>query len=136
MAALHGQAFVNPRPWSEAEIAALMDSPLCFALVKEGGFLIGRAVAGEAELLTVAVDPARQGQGIGKSLVRQFVSEARARGADSAFLEVAADNVPAIAVYRKAGFVEQGRRRGYYGGIDAVMMACDMTDRVAFPPNP
>lgn len=122
MAALHGRAFVNPRPWSSAEIADLLTSPLCFVLTELEGFLIGRVVAGEAELLTVAVEPAAQGRGLGSRLIARFLAEAGLRGADAAFLEVAAENAIALAAYRKAGFVEQGRRRGYYGGVDAVVM--------------
>ncbi|MEO8244668.1 MAG: ribosomal protein S18-alanine N-acetyltransferase [bacterium] len=127
MARLHRLAFVMPRPWSEAEIAALLASPYCFVLEAAGGFLIGRVVAGEAELLTVAVDPALQGHGIGSGLVARFVTEARNRQADSGFLEVAATNAVAQAVYRRAGFVETGRRRGYYHDeigrvVDALVM--------------
>ncbi len=127
LARLHAQAFVMPRPWSEAEIADLLTSSFCFVLEAPGGFLMGRVVAGEAELLTVAVDPAQQGQGIGSALVARFVAEARARAADTAFLEVAATNAAAQAVYRRAGFVESGRRRGYYhdangAAVDALVM--------------
>jgi len=127
LARLHAAAFVMPRPWSEAEIADLLASPLVFVLQEPGGFLMGRVVAGEAELLTVAVDPALQGQGIGGRLVQGFVAEAAQRSADSAFLEVAEGNVAAIAAYRRAGFVQTGRRRGYYHdaagrAVDALVM--------------
>lgn len=127
LARLHGAAFVMPRPWSGAEIADLLASPLVFVLHEPQGFLMGRVVAGEAELLTVAVDPAAQGRGIGGRLVQGFVAEAERRGADSAFLEVAETNAAAIAVYARAGFVQAGRRRGYYHDtagrvIDALVM--------------
>ena len=114
MARLHAAAFTTPRPWSEGEIAALLTSPLVFTLTEAGGFLIGRAVAGEAELLTVAVDPAARGQGIGTRLIAGFLAEARVKNAESVFLEVAADNLAARGLYAAAGFAEAGRRRGYY----------------------
>jgi ribosomal-protein-alanine N-acetyltransferase len=114
MARLHAAAFITPRPWSEAEIAGLLASPLCFLCTRPGGFLIGRAVAGEAELLTVAVDPASRRQGIGSRLMADFLSEAGARKAESLFLEVAADNDAAQALYAAAGFQPAGIRRGYY----------------------
>lgn len=124
MAALHGAAFVDPRPWSEAEIAGLLASPLCFVLERERGFLMGRVVAGEAELLTVAVHPLARRQGTGAALVAGFVAEAARRGAETAFLEVAADNRAALGLYAAAGFTQTGRRRGYYGGgVDAVLMS-------------
>ena len=124
MAALHGAAFVNPRPWSAAEIAALLASPLCVVVWSEGGFAMGRVVADEAEVLTIAVEPAVQGQGIGSGLLGRLMDEARARGAEAMFLEVAEDNAAARAVYARAGFLEDGRREGYYGGVDALVMRC------------
>ena len=119
---------MTPRPWSEAEIAAVLDSALCFVLTAPLGFLIGRAVAGEAELLTIAVDPAARRQGIAAGLVAGFLAEARARRAGVAFLEVAADNAAARGLYAAAGFTDSGVRRGYYHtaagrAVDAVLMA-------------
>lgn len=132
MAALHHQAFTLPRPWSSAEFAALLDSPLVFALTAPGGFLLGRVVAGEAELLTVAVAPEDRGQGRGAELVAGFLAEARLRQAESAFLEVAADNAVAQRLYARQGFQPAGRRRGYYtapGHLpqDALIMVCPLT---------
>ena len=123
MSELHGRAFTVPRPWTAAEFAGLLGSPLCFVVLSEGGFALGRVVAGEAELLTIAVEPDRQGQGIGRRLMDLFLQEARQRGAEDLFLEVAADNGRAKALYARAGFVETGRRRGYYDGVDAVVMS-------------
>lgn len=102
----------------------LLASPLCFALSEPQGFIIGRVVAGEAELLTIAVTPEAQGRGIGGRLVARFLAEAVLRGAANVFLEVAADNAAGLALYQKAGFVASGRRRGYFGpGVDAIAMA-------------
>ena len=128
MAQIHARAFTMPRPWSEAEIGDFLISPLCFSLTGPGGFLIGRVVAGEAELLTVAVDPAMQGHGVGLDLVQRFLAEVGALRAERAFLEVAETNVSARAVYTKAGFAETGRRRGYYHNaaghaVDAIVMS-------------
>jgi ribosomal-protein-alanine N-acetyltransferase len=122
LAALHLRVFVNPRPWTAAEFAALLESPLCFLIEAEGGFALGRVVAGEAELLTIAVAPERQGRGVGRQLMAGFLAEAQSRAAESVFLEVAETNAPARALYQRAGFAEAGRRRGYYEGIDAVVM--------------
>lgn len=126
MARLHAASFKLPAPWSEAEIAATLASPFNFALLRETGFLLGKVVAGEAELLTVAVDPAARRQGIGRALVEAFLVEAKARGAESAFLEVAENNAAARSVYAAAGFRQTGRRKGYYRGaglvVDAILM--------------
>lgn len=114
MAAVHAASFTTPRPWTAAEIADLLDSAFVFVLSEPHGFLMGRAVAGEAELMTLAVDPSARKYGIGGRLVDGFLTEARARGAESAFLEVLASNLPAQALYARKGFEPKGKRRGYY----------------------
>ena len=114
LAAIHAASFVNPRPWSAPELRALLDGTGAFLLAEPGGFLIGRAIADEAELLTLAVAPDRRRGGIGARLVAAFTAEARARGAETAFLEVAADNAAALALYRRHGFAQTGRRPRYY----------------------
>lgn len=136
MALLHARAFTVPRPWTEDEITALIASPHVFVVQDAGeqGFLIGRAVAGEAEVLTIAVAPSARRQGIGAALMARFAAEAAARGAEVAHLEVAADNAAAIALYQRAGFARSGLRRGYFqapGGarVDALAMTCPLPPR-------
>ena len=115
MAALHARCFTTPRPWGEAEFSAILADPLAFLLVEgDFGFLLGRAVAGEAEVLTIAVLPEARRRGLGARLVARFLYQARLRGADEAFLEVAAGNAAALALYRTQGFGDAGLRRGYY----------------------
>lgn len=136
LATLHARSFTTPRAWTERELAALVEDPLCFLLLDgprsaPQGFLIGRSVAGEAELLTLAVAPEARRAGIGKQLVQGFLATARARAAETAFLEVAADNAAAQALYLTQGFAETGRRRGYYQRpdgtrLDALVMACEL----------
>lgn len=82
--------------------------------VAETGFALTRTVAGEAELLTIAVPPEGRRKGLGARLLRQAEAAASTLGATEMFLEVAADNAPAIALYTAAGFVRAGIRRGYY----------------------
>lgn len=128
MAALHALCFTTPRPWSETEIAELLSNRFCFAINAVSGFLLGRVVAGEAELLTIAVDPAARNQGIGTGLMQEFLTQAATRGADSVFLEVADFNTSAQRLYLASGFTETARRRGYYHApdgtrSDAILMA-------------
>ena len=131
LAALHARAFPVQRPWTEAEFAALLASPHAVLLTDPMGFLLGRVLAGEAEILTVAVDPAAQCQGRGRRLLEQFLADAIAHGATQAFLDVAEDNAPALALYARAGFSAVGRRRGYFTrrdgpAFDAILMARDL----------
>ena len=119
MTAIHGRAMTTSRPWSVAEIAGLLATETVFPLTRARGFALGRAAAGEAELLTLAVDPAAQRRGLGLELLTDFEREAVARGAYTAFLEVAEDNAPARALYARAGWMEAGRRIAYYARISA-----------------
>ena len=122
MAALHGSAF--ERPWDEAAFEALLVTFGVFGLILDGqGFIVCRAVADEAEILTLAVTPLVRRNGVGRALVEAAAGTANARGADSLFLEVASDNVAALALYAAAAFEPAGLRRGYYAnGADAVVM--------------
>lgn len=126
---LHRDAMapLGQRGWSGREIAALAGGRGCFALVIDEadggqtellGFVLARTVAEEAELLTLAVAPAAQRRGIGRSLLEEAAAEAAAAGAQRLLLEVSVDNVAAIALYERAGFVGLGVRRGYYGRCD------------------
>lgn len=128
LATLHARCFTTPPPWSAADFAGFLGDPLAFLLTEgDAGFLLGRAVAGEAELLTLAVAPESRRLGLGRKLVARFLYQARLRGAEEAFLEVSAANPGAQTLYAAAGFGESGRRRGYYatpegGRIDAIVM--------------
>lgn len=121
MAALHRLCFTTPRPWSEAELAQLVHAPGVIDLRKNNGFLLGRVIADEAELLTLAVHPSARRSGEGRALVSDFLHACR--DAASVFLEVAADNDPAIQLYRGFGFEQAGLRKAYYGKTDAIVMS-------------
>jgi [ribosomal protein S18]-alanine N-acetyltransferase len=128
MAAIHALCFTTPRPWTTPEITAFQIDPLCFTLVESESFLIGRAVAGEAELLTIAVAPQARRRGNARKLMQRFLYQARLRSAEIAFLEVAATNTPAIALYIAFGFARTGLRPQYYHPpgqppVDAILMA-------------
>lgn len=103
--------------------------PGCFLLTRPDGFLLGRAIAGEAELLTLAVNPAARRKGIGRRLVQEFILAAQVKGAEHLFLEVASDNPPAQALYAALGWQEAGRRPDYYApGLDAIILRLNLPD--------
>jgi len=131
LARLHAASFTTPRPWTEAELAGFLADPLCDLIARDDGFALIRTLAGESELLTIAVDPARRRRGLGRTLLDAALVRARARGAEAIFLEVAADNLAAIALYEAAGFQRSGTRPGYYRQadgfrIDALTMALSL----------
>ena len=114
MAALHAASFTTPRPWSAPEFRSLLADPAVFAETAAGGFALGRAAVGEAELLTLAVAPEARRRGIGRVLLAAFEAKAACRGARACFLEVAADNAAALGLYRGAGYADAGRRPAYF----------------------
>jgi len=83
------------------------------------GFSLSRSVAGESELLLLAVLPARQREGIGSLLLDDFIEQAAIGRVSRVHLEVR-DGNPAIGMYRAAGFTQVGRRRNYYHGANGV----------------
>lgn len=88
------------------------------------GLAMGWAAGGVAELLRIAIAPSRRRLGDGQRLLSAFLAETQARGAEEVWLEVRADNGPALALYLRSGFVETGRRPRYYpDGVDAVLMS-------------
>ena len=81
----------------------------------------------ECHILNLCVDPEYQGNGIGRRLLDQLFTIARARKADTAFLEVRPTNTQALSLYFSEGFNEIGTRRNYYpayiGREDAIILA-------------
>lgn len=131
LACLHRAAFWSERPWSAAEFDGLLDSRFVHLNTHPHGFALSRTVAGESELLTIAVHPDFQGQGIGRALTKEWLAGLRG-SAQTAFLEVAADNTAALHLYTTEGFTEIGRRAGYYArknaaAADAIVMQRGVT---------
>lgn len=127
-AAIAARAYRHMAPWSAAQIAASCDSPHSVFLASDQGFVLSRLVAGEAEILAFAIDPAAQRQGQARALLDRLHAALCARGATQVFLEVAADNAPAIALYLSQGYQRRGTRPGYYhralgGPADALLMS-------------
>lgn len=128
LAAIHGAAFTNPRPWTAAEFASLLASPSVFLCTLPHGLVMGRVILDESELLTIAVHSQAQGRGLGAGLLALFEAESLSRGAATGFLEVSAANPVAQRLYARAGWRETGRRRCYYRDVsgapcDAILMA-------------
>ena len=124
LADVHADAF--EAPWTGAEILRFANDPGGFALVADAdgrlaGFILCRLIAGEAEVLTLAVRPDARRRGVGAALLGEALGLAGLSG-DSMFLEVAADNAGAIALYERAGFERVGRRAGYYARVGAPAM--------------
>jgi ribosomal-protein-alanine N-acetyltransferase len=122
LAATHLASTIAPRAWSAAEFAALLADPAVLATGDARAFALGRLVLDEAEVLTLATHPSHRRQGLARAALAALLAALAARGALRVFLEVAADNDGALALYQAAGFRQAGRRRGYYGGTDALVL--------------
>lgn len=124
LAALHAAVFTGPGAWGADAMRLMLAMPGAFGLWLPGqGLVLARAIAGEAEILTLMVAPPAQRQGVGTRLLTAAMARAAANGARAMVLEVAAGNLAALALYRGIGFDQVGRRRRYYAdGADALVL--------------
>jgi ribosomal-protein-alanine N-acetyltransferase len=126
VSALHNTRF--PKAWGTGEFHSLLSQEPVFGFVARQtngkrsipnkltlpGFVLARHVAGEAEILTVAVQAKLGRAGLGWRLMQAAMREAHRRGGETMFLEVDGGNVPAVGLYRKLGFETVGERKAYY----------------------
>lgn len=89
--------------------------------------LVGWFIVDELHVATIATHPEFRGQGIGREILLYALRAAKEEGAIKSFLEVREGNEVAQNMYRSFGFVEDGRRMGYYkdNGEDAILMSLD-----------
>jgi len=138
LAMLHASVFTTP--WSPAALRDELTKPTVFGLALLASdqtnriisFVLFQRALDEAEMLTLATDPAFQKQGNAKALLATAFMHLTERGIIRCLLDVAADNAPAIALYESLRFHKDGRRKAYYKRhsappVDAILMHRDMT---------
>lgn len=108
--------------WTAPQMRSMLSLPGAILVTgqiagKVVGFGLLRAIAGEAELLLLAVDPTHRSAGHGRRILDRCLMVAELNGAETVFLEVRAGN-PAVHLYSKAGFNQYNRRKDYYLGRD------------------
>ena len=105
--------------WTESQCLGVVSMPGSHLVIARResaiGFALSRVIIDECELMLLAVNAQSQRSGIGRDLLDAIIGDARGAKATSVFLEVRSGN-PAISLYASTGFVEVGRRRGYYRG--------------------
>ncbi len=106
-------------PWDAASVASELTNRLSLWLVAEedgslAGYVGSQSVLGEADMMNVAVDPAFRRKGVAEALVTALLDELKSRGNYCLSLEVRVSNDAAIALYKKLGFSQVGRRKNYY----------------------
>jgi ribosomal-protein-alanine acetyltransferase len=103
----------------------------CWVAERDGallGYALAWVVVDRAELMSIAVDPAARGAGVGRALLDHVRARCGAEGATELALEVRASNGPARALYASVGLEQIGRRPRYYrDGEDAVTYACALS---------
>lgn len=122
---------VQRYPWTRGQFADSLQAGYWCVVDEEAGELRGYAIlmpaVDEVEVLTIGIAVQYQRQGVGGALLGGMLARAQARKMQRAFLEVRPSNAAAVALYRRLGFAEIGRRRGYYrdaaGCEDAIVMA-------------
>lgn len=129
LSAIHGRSFDDG--WTTADFETWLARPEAIAMVAENtgtvAFGLALEAGSDAELLTIATDPASRQTGLGRRIFQALDNEARIRGLERWVLEVARNNLPAIGLYKSSGFMEIGVRKAYYrtrdGRVDALVMS-------------
>jgi len=132
LARLHMRAYDRLRPWTAQDFASLLETPHVYLCTRAHAFALGRAVAGEVELLTIATDPEHRRQGLARACLADFEAEAKTRNATRSFLEVDHENPAAISLYESVGYATIATRDAYYSLRDgtranALIMAKTLT---------
>ena len=119
VAKLHAECFPDDA-WNSSSLATVLAMPgadgrICYG--EDGspcGVLLDQCLGPEGEILTLGVAPASRRRGVARALLQDLIARARTGGAQRLLLEVAADNMAALALYTSLGFARQGIRRHYY----------------------
>lgn len=139
LAVLHAAIFTAPwdQAWSAGSFAQVLAMPGARGWLLEQdsrpvGFLLARFTLDEGEILLTGVLPEARRKGHGRRLIEAAIAAARGAGIARLFLEYAEPNIGAATLYRAAGFVPTGRRRGYYGAVegrpcDAIACTLDLS---------
>ena len=118
MAKLHSMPGSLTRPWSESEYKNLLATDTIKFFYVENGFLVGRLIGSDAEILNVIVHPKYRRFGKARYLIGKFEKEAKNVGSSRCFLEVAESNSPADKLYHDLGYLKVGYRKNYYEFVD------------------
>ncbi|MFG1478437.1 GNAT family N-acetyltransferase [Xanthobacter sp. V4C-4] len=135
LAQLHGASFAHG--WATEEFERMLAEPAvrghvavvggrgAFLPGGVAGFVLSHVVVPEAEILSIAVTAGARGRGLGRELLAYHLARLAAEGVTTSFLEVEEGNAAALKLYARIGYQQVGRRKGYYGGADALLLRRD-----------
>lgn len=116
LSAIHRECF--PNYWNVDAFNDFFAVEGTYALLTEMpepvGMIVYRAHGDDVDIMTMAVKPAFQRQGIARELLQKALDHCQSLGAGHLFLDVEDGNLPAISLYEKHGFTEVRRRKNYY----------------------
>jgi ribosomal-protein-alanine N-acetyltransferase len=117
LATLHHDSF--PKSWSEDAFISLLNAATTSGLLAATeqtpvGFILAQVFMDEVEVLTFAVTPSHQGQGVGTQLLSTLLDKLKAQGIKNLFLDVSVLNTAARALYEKYGFQPIAKRINYF----------------------
>lgn len=123
-------------PWTRDQLMAQLSEymHIFIAAEDESGRAVGYVglmyVLDEGYISNVAVSPDRRREGIADMLLTELYARAKAKKLSFLTLEVRESNIPAQCLYKKHGYTEVGRRKGYYSRPkeDAVLMTCFLSE--------
>jgi len=118
MAKLHLLSGSLTRPWSESEYKILLSTDTIRFFYVQNGFLVGRLIGPDAEILNVIVHPKYRRLGKARYLIDKFEKEAKEGGSSKCFLEVAESNSRANKLYQSLNYLSVGKRKNYYEFVD------------------
>lgn len=125
--------------WNEKSISEILNMAGVIGFIistgneKPEGFILLRAMADEAEIISIGVIPTARKKGLASALLKKSIESAAVRDATKIFIEVAENNKAAIAFYETFGFKIVGKRPGYYKRSikkeDAIIYSFNITNR-------
>jgi ribosomal-protein-alanine N-acetyltransferase len=118
MSKLHLLSGSLTRPWSESEYKILLSTDTIRFFYVENGFLVGRLIGPDAEILNVIVHPKYRRLGKARYLIDKFEKKAKEEGSSKCFLEVAESNSRANKLYQSLNYLSVGKRKNYYEFVD------------------
>jgi ribosomal-protein-alanine N-acetyltransferase len=108
-------------PWSEGIFRDCLRVGYLCRVAECDGEIVSYGIvamgAGEAHILNICVAERMRGRGVGRQMLALLIERSRQAGMQDVFLEVRPSNLHAISLYQSVGFIEVGRRRGYYQAL-------------------
>lgn len=92
------------------------------------GFIVYSILYDRAEIVDIVIDSLYRKNGYANLLMKRVIHICKSKSCLNISLEVNENNLPAISLYKKNGFIKSSVRKGYYGNSDAYLMILEMEE--------